>query len=67
MCTPTNLCRIPPLPPEKFSAAASRILIGAPAHQPDLVRTSRKTDSGAADGSTLFNCQFLGQLILRDD
>jgi len=29
MCTLTNLRRIPPPPPEKFGAAASRILVGA--------------------------------------
>jgi len=29
MCTLTNWRRIPPPPPEKFGAAASRILVGA--------------------------------------
>jgi len=59
MCTLTNWRRIPPPPPpEKFGAAASRILfgagrrVGAPARQPDLVRASRKTDGGAAEGSS---------------
>jgi len=52
MCTLTSWRRIPP-PPEKFGVAASRILVGAPARQPDLVRASRKTDGGAAEGSTV--------------
>jgi len=53
MCTLTSWRRIPPSPPpEKFGAAASRILVGAPARQPDLGRASRKTDGGAAEGST---------------
>jgi len=53
MCTLMNWHRIPPpLPPEKFGAAASRILVGALARHPDLVRASRKTDGGAAEGST---------------
>jgi len=42
---------LPPLPPEKSPAAGSRILVGAPARQPDLVRTSRKSGGGAAEGS----------------
>jgi len=42
----------PPPPPEKSPAAASRILVGAPARQPDLVRASRKSGGGAAEGST---------------
>ena len=41
----------PPPPPEKSPAAASRILVGAPARQPDLVRASRKSGGGAAEGS----------------
>jgi len=32
-------------------AAASRILVSAPARQPDLVRASRKSGGGAAEGS----------------
>jgi len=39
--------------PEKLPAAASRILVGALAGQPDLVRASRKSGGGAADGSTM--------------
>jgi len=35
------------LPPP---AAASRILVGAPARQPYLVRASRKSGGGAAEG-----------------
>jgi len=35
---------------KRFGAAASRILVGAPARQPDLVRASRKTDGGAVGG-----------------
>jgi len=42
----------PPPPPEKSPTAASRILVGAPARQPDLVRASRKSGGGAAEGST---------------
>jgi len=53
MRTLTNLRPILPPPPEKFDAAASRILVGAPARQPDLVRASRKNDGGAAEGSKL--------------
>jgi len=44
--------RIPlPPPPEKSPAAASRILVGAPVRQPNLVRASRKSGGGAAEGS----------------
>jgi len=35
-------------PPAEFWSAR----VGAPARQPDLVRASRKTDGGAAEGST---------------
>jgi len=47
----TRSRRIPP-PPEMSPAAASRILVNAPAHQPDLVRASRKSGGGTAEGST---------------
>ena len=61
MCTLTNWRRIPPPPPppEKFGTAASRILVGAPARQPDLVGASRKTDGGAAEGSSLLCILFI--------
>ena len=67
MCTLTNWRRIPPPPPpppEKFGAAASRILVGAPARQPDLVRASRKTDGGAAEGSTATDYKYTALLKL---
>jgi len=35
-------------PPAEFWSAR----VGAPVRQPDLVRASRKTDGGAAEGST---------------
>jgi len=41
-----------PPPPEFIGAAASRIYHGAPARQPDLTAASRKSDGGAAEGST---------------
>jgi len=37
-----------PPPAEYWSAQ-----VGAPARQPDLVRASRKTDGGAAEGSSM--------------
>ena len=49
-------------PPEKSAAAASRILVGAPARQPDLVRASRKSGSGAAEGSNVWH----GPVAFRD-
>jgi len=54
----TRSRRIPPLP-EKSPAAASRILVGAPARQPDLVRASRKSGGGAAEGSNNPIAEFL--------
>jgi len=51
MCTLTNWRQILLLP-EKFGAAASRILIGTPARQPHLDRNSRKSESSTAEGST---------------
>jgi len=50
-----NARRIPP--PEKFGVAASRILVGVPARQPELVPASRKSDGGAAEGSSLTTAQ----------
>jgi len=44
-----NARQIPPL--EKFGTTASRILVGVPAHQSELVSASQKSDSGAAEGS----------------
>ena len=40
-------------PPEKFGAAASRILVGAPARQPESVAASRKSDGGTAEGTSI--------------
>ena len=42
----------PPPPPENGGAAASRNFCGAPARQPEMTPASRKTDGGAAEGST---------------
>jgi len=39
-------------PPEKFGAAASRILVGATARRPELVAPSRKSDGGTAEKSS---------------
>ena len=64
MCTLTSWRRIPPPPPpEKFGAAASRILVGAPARQPDLLRASRKTDGGAAEGSICHDVSLMSQFL----
>jgi len=49
-----------------FGAAArpSRILVGVPARQPELVAASRKSDGGAAEGSNSYRtvemCKTLG-------
>ena len=38
--------------PERFGAAASRILVGVPARQPNVDHARRKCDGGAAEGSS---------------
>jgi len=49
-------------PPAEFWSAR----FGAPARQPDLVRASRKTDGGAAEGSmTEFSAKFYTILYMQ--
>ena len=40
---------------ERFGATASRILVGAPARQPNLDRPRRKNDCGAAERSYILS------------
>jgi len=42
--------RILPPPPEKFGAAASRILVGAPAREPNLDRAGREVPTARPSG-----------------
>jgi len=64
MRTFTNWRRIP-TPPEKFGAAASRILVGTPALPPDLVRASRKTNGGAAERLVYYRAYIIIMKIMH--
>ena len=55
------------LTPNSAAAVASRILVGSPARQPDLVRASRKTDGGAAEGSRARGFGAVRRRYIRSD